>query len=228
MKMKDDRRMAVQTITATNESAGELLRSARESIGASRAEAAATTKIPLRYIAALEDGPCELPDNVYTKIYLKTYCAFLELDAASITQRFQAERAAARRTNDRERRHPLTSVPPSRLIVTPKLISTAIVGIALAGLGAYLAAQLLRIAAPPAVAIASPADGWVTSASRVSVSGRADREATVTINGNPVTPNGDGAFSETLELREGLNTITIVAKKKRGKETVVTRRVIVE
>lgn len=45
------------------------------------------------------------------------------------------------------------------------------------------------------------------------------------INGTPVTVGSNGAFSTTVTLSAGSNTITIVAKDSAGKTTTITRTV---
>jgi RHS repeat-associated protein len=80
---------------------------------------------------------------------------------------------------------------------------------------------------PPAMSITSPVDGMITSAASVQVSGTASDASpvTVTINGSAVTVDPSGAFTGTVTLTEGLNTITIVARDAAGNQTTITRKV---
>ena len=90
---------------------------------------------------------------------------------------------------------------------------------------------------PPELNITSPADGTVTSNKSCTVSGKTNdvtsSPVTVTVklnNGSAeaVTVSSDGNFTKVLTLTEGENTITIVARDSAGKETTVTRRVILD
>jgi RHS repeat-associated protein len=80
---------------------------------------------------------------------------------------------------------------------------------------------------PPAMSITSPAEGMITSAASVQVSGTATDASpmSVTINGSAVTVDASGNFSGTVTLIEGLNTITIVATDAAGNKTTMTRKV---
>lgn len=82
---------------------------------------------------------------------------------------------------------------------------------------------------PPTLSISAPAEGFITNKSTVTVKGTTDdatsKPVTVTVNGAPISVTPSGTFSNDVTLKEGSNTITIVAKDKAGKTTTVTRTV---
>lgn len=82
---------------------------------------------------------------------------------------------------------------------------------------------------PPTLSISAPAEGFITNKSTVTVKGTTDdatsKPVTVTVNGAPIPVTPSGTFSNDVTLKEGSNTITIVAKDKAGKTTTVTRTV---
>jgi len=84
----------------------------------------------------------------------------------------------------------------------------------------------------PVLTINSPADGYITNDSTVTVSGvtndATSTPVTITVNGSTVTVNSDGTFSKAVTLNEGANTITVVAKDAAGKTTTVTRTVTLD
>ena len=51
-------------------------------------------------------------------------------------------------------------------------------------------------------------------------------EAYVTVNGRDAAVEMDGRFALTLDLRRGTTPITIIARRRRGSETQVTRNVV--
>lgn len=57
------------------------------------------------------------------------------------------------------------------------------------------------------------------------VSGKANPENSLTINGSGVILNGDGTFSREISLNDGENTITIVSSDQIGNNTQVTKKV---
>ncbi len=69
---------------------------------------------------------------------------------------------------------------------------------------------VIRDSTPPVLELASPVEGLVLNATTVEVRGMSEAGAFLTLNGNPVTPDGN-AFSVLLILLEGLNTITVEA-----------------
>lgn len=208
---------------------GNALRSEREKRGLSRAAIATKTKIPASFIAQVEDThPALMPQTAYSAIYLKAYCAFLEFDAAEMLRVFKSIAAHPDRLKDEQQRHPTKSISEWKLIAAPTLLRNLIVGAAVVGLLTYLTMQLMKIVQPPAIDVASPADGVIVTGQEVKIEGKTEREVDLRINGEPVFLNENGAFSDTLTLQDGMNVITIVGKKKYGQPQTLTRHVIVE
>ncbi len=81
-----------------------------------------------------------------------------------------------------------------------------------AGNSAQLGRTIVRDSTPPAVTITQPPNGSVLGTRTVEVSGTATDPhlASVTVNGLPATLSGS-AWTRTLTLAEGANTITAVA-----------------
>ncbi len=219
------------TTTTIAESVGELLRHAREERGVTREALASRTKIPERYVAFFEDGAHDrVADDVYTKIYLKAYAKFVGFDSEALVELFRKEReriAGAARRPIRPA-HPTPGVATGDLVVTPKLIHAALLGLLVVAFAGYFVVELAKIFTPPSIALASPQDGLVTADASVAVEGKTEPEVTLHINGKEVSPDGNGDFKDTIELQTGLNLITVSGAKKHGKEMTVTRRVIVQ
>ena len=73
-------------------SAGDELRQRREALGLGLGEVAATLRIRLAYLAALEAGrPDELPGAVYAIGFLRAYADYLRLDGGEMLRRFKQE-----------------------------------------------------------------------------------------------------------------------------------------
>lgn len=226
---------AVPATTASliAESVGALLRQAREEKGLPLSEVALRTKIPERYLWLFEDNAHgQLADDVYTKIYLKAYGKFLGFETAALTEHYRRERArafcAVRAPDQAGRgRHPATIVPRSQLVVTPRLLQASLLALATVGLLAYFGFQLTKIISPPPISLSSPKDGLVTTERAMSIEGTTENEVSLVINGKQISPDEKGRFKDAIDLREGLNIITVVGSKKHSKAMTVTRRVIV-
>lgn len=80
---------------------------------------------------------------------------------------------------------------------------------------------------PPTLSISAPTEEFITNKSTLTVKGTTDDETSkpvaITVNGVPIPVTNSGTFSKDVTLKEGSNTITIVAKDKAGKTTTVTR-----
>lgn len=71
---------------------GAELRAARNRLGWTLPDVAATLRIRLPYLQAIEDGRiADLPGNTYAVGFLRTYASTLGLDAAEAARRFRAE-----------------------------------------------------------------------------------------------------------------------------------------
>lgn len=212
------------------DSVGAILKQARTDLGCNRREAAAKTKIPERYIVRFEDGAHDkLPDDVYTKIFLKVYCKFLGLDTQTVVNLYRQERTRSLvPSKTAEKRHPAQAVPAWHMLVTPQVIKAVIMSAFVIGLAVYFWLVVRSIVSPPSITLNSPQDGLVTTERAVTIDGRTEQEVALRINGKYVAPDGFGNFKDTLELQEGLNVIKVVGMKKHSKETVVVRRIVVE
>lgn len=81
----------------------------------------------------------------------------------------------------------------------------------------------------PTLNVTAPAEGLSTNESTVTVTGTTNdatsSPVTLTINGEDVTVQSNGSFSQVVDLTEGENTLTIIATDSAGKSTTVVRHV---
>jgi hypothetical protein len=87
--------------------------------------------------------------------------------------------------------------------------------------------EVLRVIAPPFLEVKNPPNNLLTKETSIIVSGRAERNSTVSINNEFTATDMDGNFNETMDLRTGLNVITISASKKFAKPLTIYRSVVV-
>lgn len=85
---------------------------------------------------------------------------------------------------------------------------------------------------PPVLNVTSPEDNSITNSPYCAVAGTTNDSTsspvTLTVNGEAVTVGTGGAFSTTVELTEGENTITVVATDSAGKSSTVVRTVTLD
>ncbi len=79
----------------------------------------------------------------------------------------------------------------------------------------------------PILQLDSPTDNAnvIGEKNTVSVSGKTDEDATLTVNGRVVVIHGGGAFSYDSPLNEGSNSINVVATDLAGNQTTIARTV---
>lgn len=85
---------------------------------------------------------------------------------------------------------------------------------------------------PPTLTVLAPVDGLVTNNKSLTVSGitndATSSPVSVKVNGTAVSVASNGAFTTSVTLNEGTNTITIIATDSAGKSSTVTRSVILD
>lgn len=90
---------------------------------------------------------------------------------------------------------------------------------------------------PPTLNVTSPTEGLITSTAALTVSGTTNDATSspvtvkIRLNGTDqgtVTVGSDGAFSKSVTLREGANTIVVTATDSAGKSSSVTRNVTLD
>lgn len=182
------------------------------------------TKIRGNYLIQIEAGAWRsLPNDVYTRGFVRTYAEFLGLDARAIVKAYELERGG-RPQRPSAKRPGLE--PEKRFYLTSRLLTVVGVVALIAGVAAYLSWQFSALAAPPRIDLNSPEDNQVVYGSLVDVSGFASGGADVFINDSPILTDGNGNFSEKLALQDGVNTIKITAKSKLGKISEETRNIL--
>ncbi len=110
---------------------------------------------------------------------------------------------------------------------TPKLIITTILilfGVLVIG---YILFQIYKFQSPPKLEITQPKQEESVTEETVIVEGKTEKEVTIEINGVVTELDEEGNFSQEHKLTEGVNIITIKAKKNNNdvQETVEVRKV---
>ena len=89
----------------------------------------------------------------------------------------------------------------------------------------YLGLQYTRVNAKPMLTITTPVHQSIVTQKRITVEGKTDPDATVTINGVSTVVRDDGRFFEQIAIESGVNKIQIIATSRFGKMTTVTKEV---
>jgi hypothetical protein len=92
----------------------------------------------------------------------------------------------------------------------------------------YLSYRLEKIVAPPLLELSNPAANLITKEHSLEIIGSTEPETQITINGEKIISDSTGNFLTTVNLKTGINMITVTAQKKYGQETRLIRQVLVE
>lgn len=216
-----------QERTLDDRTVGDALRSAREERGESIEDVEGHTQVGKKYILALERNDLEkLPEPIYAKKFVKALAAHFGLDPNAAAESLLRELSVA--TEAPNRQHPINFIAGRSLAASPILFKTVAIVAAFIAVVGYFAFSLHAILKPPTITLYSPHDDQVFPTSRVVLEGITEREVDLTVNGEPVSIEGDGSFKDLLNLPPGVSNLRIVAKKKHSRENAVFLKVMVQ
>jgi cytoskeletal protein RodZ len=189
-------------------------------------EIAQELKIKPKFLAAIERGEYnKLPSPAYAQGFVRNYAEYLGLSKAETTMLFKREFDEKRAMKVLPDSMVKTKeFPLQRLKIQQSLIIFVLFLLLVFG---YLFFQYRAAFLPPALSIATPDAGSKTS-QNVMVTGSADSNASVTINGEPVTLSSNGTFQKEVTLFPGGSTITVKATNRFGKTATIQRTVEVQ
>jgi len=206
---------------------GEMLREEREFHRLSVDELAKRTRIRPEYLVALEENKfTELPAATFVKGYIKTYATMFGFD-------YQPLLGLLRRDFKESAKGTLVPREFIKPLLKKRQLWTPVTGLVIFLTGlffsvlTYVGVQWYSFNLPPELELNMPAQN-ATVASQVVVAGQTNPEATVVVNDQPVSIQADGTFETEVFLpREGITSVTVEAKDRRGKATLIQRTIYV-
>lgn len=205
---------------------GEKLIKLRNQYRMSLAEISKATRIQVKYLEALESGDHrELPAEVYVRGFLRSYARYLGLPDDAFIKLYDKEKHIRTHLGQVE---PVVKRKAIQLqnawVITPRTGALLAIGVVLLGTFGYLFREFRSFVAEPHLVIKHPASGLVTNEGSITVVGKTDRGAQVTLNNESVFVNNEGEFQETLTLQPGPNTLRILATNRfeKTKEAVLS------
>ena len=203
------------------ETFGQTLENARTAKKISLKYASQKLLIKKDHLEALERQDWQkLPESTFVKGYITSYSKFLDLDVQKML-------ALYRREFD-EKKFPKEENPksqPKNLLITPKRIRNTVFFLAILGFIAYISVQYSSILSSSKLDLFQPPDDVTVSVPIIEISGKAESESQVSIDGEFVPIDQDGNFSYFYNLEEGQNMIEIIASKRLSPKTKITRTI---
>lgn len=210
---------------ALEDTIGEKLRRARHDRRLDIEPIARKLKIRAEYLLAMENERFDkLPSGLYGKNFLKRYASFLGLKPKEVLS-VLGDVPFGEENIDPFSQKVLTK---RKLLIWPKIIKNILISGAILICFLYLIFYFKNIITAPDLIITQPDKNIMTKANSIDISGRTEPGAEVMINGEIVLNNNQGLFSQTVNLKKGLNSITVSAKKKYSREQTITRQILVE
>jgi len=207
------------------ESLGEKLRQARRYKNLKAEDIAKKINIRVEYLLALEDNHLDLlPSGLYGKNFVKEYASFLGLDIYSVLNDWDSQTQSNLPNNPFHRK----ILARRKFIIFPKIVRNIIIFCAISICFIYLLFYFKKITLAPLLIVSRPITNLSIKSNNITISGQTEPEAEVKINGEIVLNNRNGYFSQEINLKKGLNTLTIKAKKKYSREQIITRQILVE
>ncbi len=221
--------MAFTTKRVKTQSLGEYLQALRKRTGFPVSEISKLAQVQPKYLEALEAGRYQdLPAAVYIKGFLKSLAKVYGADPGLLINQFQAEHKMAHNVEILTEPKPRLPVIIPRFVLNPKtLIIAGITFLGLASFG-YLYFQVSSLSRPPRLDVLSPEKDVMVNSSLLLVQGKAEAGSSVSLNNQPIVADANGEFRENLSLAPGPNQLLIRAVNKFGKETVITRSVVLQ
>ncbi len=184
------------------------------------------TRIPEKYLEALESGNYDLLPKAksHRVAYVRELAKIYQLSPTKCLEQFDNEFGCA----DTHTGHPLRGInlfPFASISIFVRNIAAFSLVLIFSG---YLIWQVRGILQPPNLAIYSPSEGYVVNGSHTFIEGQTERETKLTVNGAEVMVTEEGKFSTQIDLKAGVNTIQVSATKKHGKTTTITRHIVVK
>jgi len=210
---------------ASSESFGEKLRQARRFKNLRIEDISKKINISAKYLNALEEENFEnLPSGLYRKNFLKEYANYLGLDRTELTKELEVSLVFNESNNPFSQK----IVKKSKFLVFPKIIRNSLIALSVLICFLYLFLYFQKTISAPDLTIIQPEKNLLIKETSIEIKGQTEKEAEVKINGELVLNNNNGIFSQTINLKKGINTVVIKAKKKYSQESSVTRQILVE
>lgn len=212
-------------ISLNSENLAEQLFLARQEKKKSLKEISQELNINIKYLRALEKADFRiLPEGLYGQNFLKEYTDYLGLNTKEILELYLSEK-----TNKKnEKLFVQKTTKPHYFLSIPKLFKNLIIIFAVILCLVYIGYYINNIISPPEMTIYYPKEDIITKEHTINIQGKTEETAEVEINGQKILLEKGGAFNLAINLKKGVNTITIVSQKKYSKKNIIKKQIILK
>jgi cytoskeletal protein RodZ len=201
-------------------SIGQVLRSEREKKKLTLQDVQKHIKIHPAYIRALEDDNYSVFEGkVHAKGFLRLYSKYLELNTEELLALWRRDYERYFEDTKTEKLYDISPVERSKIVLTPRLVLGTVAAVLIFAFFAYLYFQYSSYTDNPKLILHTPEDNLVLKEDIVDITGTTELDSKVFINNQEVVLNSEGNFAGSVRLREGINSISIVATNMLDKRT---------
>ncbi len=199
-------------------SVGSILKNEREKKGLLLSDIEKQIKIREKYLKAIEEEDWNFfSSKIYITGILKNYSRILNLDNKKILAFFRRdyERKEEVKFKRKVSSNYLTSETKKYLKIGLIILSLFFVF--------YFVFQLKTYFSPPAFTLISPAKTNFSIEKNIKITGKTDKDTSITIAGERIYQNKEGVFEYELSLKEGENKIIINLLGANGKKISIEK-----
>ena len=196
-------------------SVGTILKKEREKKGLLLIDIEKQIKVREKYLKAIEDENWNyFSSKIYITGILKNYSRVLNLDHKKVLAFF-------RRDYERKEEVKFKKKVTSAYLIsgTKKFLKLGLIILTLFFI-LYFIFQLKIYFSPPAFTLISPTKTNFSVEKNVRITGKTEKDTSVTISGERIYQNKEGFFNYELSLNEGKNKITINLVGANGKKAI--------
>ncbi len=190
----------------------EIIKNTRLERRYSLAEISKKTKIPQKYLQAIEVADYKnYPAEPYCSLFVSQFAQFLGLDADKISSLFRRDNSGPKNLKD--------STKKSSIYFTPQFIFTLVVALSLIFTFLFLLGRYMSFNKAPKLTVNWPDSN---ASAQIKITGDTDPSSTVRINEDLVIVNRDGSFSKQIDISQDTKVI-IESMSPSGKKTTQTK-----
>lgn len=201
--------------------AGEVLKTKRESLKKSIQQVSQETKIQERFLEYIENDQYENFDSdVFVSGFIKIYSDNLGLDTERVLALYRRGNGHVYDTKNKKSKK-IMPKKGLKSFFTPKNIAIAITALSLLGILAYIGYEIFLYQNPPEITVTTPKNNITTDDSVLLIEGSVEDSSYITIAEQKIDITEENTFSSKYTLEEGENTIIIKAVKEKTKQEAV-------
>jgi len=173
-----------------------------------------------------ENNYTSLPPDPYAYGIVKRCAEFLELDQQKVLALYKRQKGINKHVK-KQKTYPMPRpLSNPRIIVTPKTYLIILIIFVFLSVSVYIAYQFHHFAAPPKLIINYPPDNITVETSSITIEGKTDAHADLSINQQHISVENNGNFRSVVNLQNGVNSIKITTKNRINKEKSVVRKIL--